>query len=120
MNDKELNELIKIRDNAPEGATHVETGGNSNVLYWKLSESAFSTFEYWLNDVWVTTIDLAINLSSLSDINTIIQLEQQKRELINFLEGLQLDVSCDIERGELIAKVSGYNFDGWGLTNEDN
>ena len=114
MTDNELNELIEIRDNAPEGATHVDNE-NGYLQFDDFGDSHNVDGQRYL----VNVFDLP-NTRSLSDINTIIQLEQQKRELIDFLSGLQLDVSCDIERGELIAKVSGCNFDGWDLTNEDN
>ncbi len=121
MTDNELNELIKINHDAPREHLEEDLFVNHKNEYVLFYEDDFYLWEGgWNKIVYQHGYYDLTGLRSLSDINTIIQLEQQKRELIDFLSGLQLDVSCDIERGELIAKVSGCNFDGWDLTNEDN
>jgi len=78
MTDNELNELIKIRDNAPECATHVSRNG---VYYCYSNNQNFGVLVWWRRgEEWIESkIDHITR--SLSDINTIIQLEQQKREL---------------------------------------
>ena len=91
MNDNELNELIEIRDNAPKCTTigvdrvidkSVVVDGDG--LFWSLMD-----FNWWCWSPSEKRWELDLNhkpdirpIRSLSDINTIIQLEQQKRELV--------------------------------------
>ena len=85
MTDNELNELIKIRDNAPVCSTHIETLASSNIYYLKrFNQYGVFGYKFWStdHDCWVDSGDCTGNIRSLSDINTIIQLEQQKRELV--------------------------------------
>ena len=76
MTDNELNELKEIRDNAPEGATHVDRE-NGYLQFDGFGDSQNVDGQRYL----VNVFDLP-NTRSLSDINTIIELEQQKRELV--------------------------------------
>lgn len=72
MNDKELNELIKIRDNMPEDATHFD--GHFCYKFTLDGVMRLSSYVEWdATSIW----DFG-NIRSLSDIDAIIKLEQQK------------------------------------------
>lgn len=92
MNDNELNELIKIRDNAPKGFEMVTDYLYHYDVTYYVDEGDNIAYEYAMDDdvrkikVIQSSQIPRSGFRSLSDINTIIQLEQQKRELINALD----------------------------------
>jgi len=126
MNDNELNELIEIRDNAPKCTTigvdrvidkSVVVDGDG--LFWSLMD-----FNWWCWSPSEKRWELDLNhkpdirpIRSLSDINTIIQLEQQKRELesqieFKIKECMELAQACNRWKNSALTQK--------GLTNEDN
>ena len=120
MTDNELNELKEIRDNAPVCSTHIETLASSNIYYLKrFNQYGVFGYKFWStdHDCWVDSGDCTGNIRSLSDINTIIQLEQQKRELesqieFKIKECMELAQACNRWKNSALTQK--------GLTNEDN
>ena len=99
MTDNELNELIEIRNNAPEGATHVDRE-NGYLQFDGFGDSQNVDGQRYL----VNVFDLP-NTRSLSDINTIIELEQQKRGLINQLKEICRQYAIGTDMNECIFEM---------------
>lgn len=70
-----LEELKAIRDNAPEGSTHIEVGG-----YYIRSGDLFDFYFSRIHKDWVQ-LNISVTTRSLSDINRIIELMELNQNM---------------------------------------
>jgi hypothetical protein len=122
MTDNELNELIAIRDKGKEiDATHYAVTDLGELMF--LKKNVRYDFIYFNDTSWnafkgKSKVLLRCKyIRSLSDINTIIELEQQKRELESQVE---FKVKECIELAQACNRWKNTALTQKDLTNEDN
>jgi phosphoribosyl 1,2-cyclic phosphodiesterase len=107
MPKKTTQELQKIIDDAPEGATHIDT--NRPVFYYKID--SFVT-EYFTGEVWkdaCNVIPAVEDIKSLDDIREILELRKEVERLEkNFNEALQMLHDTNKELHLTINEVNFY------------
>ena len=82
------NELKSIVENAPEGATHIETLASKNFYYLRKVKQPNSHSYEWFNNEWLELKTMSGFIRSLADIKQIIEQQEKIDRLETIASGL--------------------------------